>query len=203
MLALASALFVFVGPTVERFSGSVGATLVYLPFAFLALTALCWGVRGATLLNFAVALIAIFSTAAGDGPFAAVEGFAGEALQEVQGYVLASSLLSVLICALGAAQQRAKAHADALRVRQHTVLGALQASLYTLDPFTGVFERDGDAMGATAGTELADWLALVDNDARAAVRTRYERLMQGHATAADAHMRYAVRDAGGTLRTVR
>lgn len=63
LLAVASALFVFLGHTAERFSGSVGATLVYLPFAFLALTAICWGVRGATLLNLVIALIAVLSTA--------------------------------------------------------------------------------------------------------------------------------------------
>ena len=50
----------------------------YLPIMFMALIALLWGARGATLAAFAATLIALFNTAEGHGPFASVEGFLGD-----------------------------------------------------------------------------------------------------------------------------
>ena len=46
----------------------------YLPVMFMALIALLWGARGATLAALAATLLALYYTAEGSGPFAAARG---------------------------------------------------------------------------------------------------------------------------------
>ena len=58
--------------------GAAGRTLTYVPIVFMALVALLWGARGATLAAFAGALITMVNTAQGQGPFAGIEGYLGE-----------------------------------------------------------------------------------------------------------------------------
>ena len=120
-LFLGSMWLLFDARVDERFGGSVGASLTYVPIVFMALLALLWGTRGATLAAFLGALIAIVNTAQVEGPFAGVEGFLGEAQLEVEGYALAIALTGSLIATLEASQRvamrRRSRLADAVRGR--------------------------------------------------------------------------------------
>jgi integral membrane sensor domain MASE1 len=87
------AALIFSADVSDRFSASLGPTLTYLPLPFMVVTAILWKERGATVATLLGALALIAWTNAGGGPFAEVEGFAGEAVIEVQGYVAVMALL--------------------------------------------------------------------------------------------------------------
>lgn len=144
VLLVAATLLVFAGATSERFSGSVGYALTYLPLPFLVLGGLVWGSRGATWSTFVMAAIAVLYTARGQGPFAGVEGFLGEAVVEVQGYVAAAALLTLMLSALDASRRLALRDAAAWRIRYEAVIGASDQLLYELDPASGRIEWAGD-----------------------------------------------------------
>ena len=72
VLFLGSLHLLFSDNAVERFGGSVGMGLTYVPVLFISVVALTWGVRGASLAAFFGALIALFNTIRESGPFAAV-----------------------------------------------------------------------------------------------------------------------------------
>ena len=89
--AIACALFLFsmyllfrAGPQ-HHLGGNVGRGLIYVPIVFMALLALLWGLRGATLVATAGTLIALFYTAWGLGPFAGIQGVLGAPELEVAG----------------------------------------------------------------------------------------------------------------------
>ena len=149
-----------------RFGGSVGASLTYLPIVFMALVALLWGTRGATLAAFAGALIAMVNTAQGEGPFAGLEGFLGEAELEVEGYALALAMTGLLIAVLAASQRSAMRAARDWQTRFEATIGAHRLLAYEWDPASGRMIVTGDS-AALLGVPpaklatLADWLALV------------------------------------------
>lgn len=144
VLLIVATSLVFAGNTGERFSGSVGYALTYLPLPFLILGGLVWGPRGATFSTFVFAAIAVLFTARGHGPFAGVEGFLGEAAIEVQGYVAAAALMTLMLSALDASRQHAMRNASAWKIRYEGVIGASDQLLYELDPVTGRIEWAGD-----------------------------------------------------------
>ena len=191
--AVACALFIgtlwllFDAPTGARFGGSVGAGLTYLPIVFMALVALLWGTRGATLAAFVGALVAILNTAQGEGPFAGIEGFLGEAELEVQGYALAIAMTGLLIAVLAAANRDAMRAARDWRTRFEATLGAHRLLAYEWDPANGRMVVTGDSqqlLGVSPGklATLADWLALVASDDRDAVRAAFDRRTQQEGT---------------------
>jgi hypothetical protein len=206
----------------DRFGGSVGATLTYLPIVFMALVALLWGTRGATLAAFAGALIAMANTAQGEGPFAGVEGFLGEAELEVEGYALALAMTGLLIAVLAAAQRSAMRAARDWRTRFEATIGAHRLLAYEWDPASGRIVVTGDSaqflgIPPTKLATLADWLALVGADDRDSVAAQFEqrahgtgaadvlkyRMTAGGAGAVEAHDEArAIRDHDGTLHRV-
>jgi integral membrane sensor domain MASE1 len=178
-----SAVLVFYGETSERFSGSVGYALTYLPFPFLVLGGLVWGPRGATLSSFILAAIAVVYTVRGQGPFAGVEGFLGEDVLEVQGYVAATALLSLMLSALTASRQRALREAADWKTRYEAAICASGQLLYELDPISGRMDWTGDATRFGWSTEkitsLAAYLERIHPDDREAVRSALLELGRG------------------------
>ena len=166
VLFLASLWLLFDARHDDRFGGSVGQGLTYVPLAFMAVTALLWGTRGATLAAFLGALIAIFNTAQGEGPFAGVDGFLGEAELEVQGYAVAIALTGLLIAALDAGHRSAMRAARDWQTRFEAAIGAHRLLAYEWDPASGRLTVTGDSaklVGVPPArlSSLADWLALV------------------------------------------
>jgi integral membrane sensor domain MASE1 len=176
-------IFVFHGETDARFSGSVGYTMTYLPFVFLVPGALVWGPRGATLSTFVLASIAVIYTVRAQGPFAGVEGFLGEAVLEVQGYVAAAALMSLLMSALTASRQRALRDAADWKTRYQAAITASGQALYELDPASGSLRWAGDTdrlgFAGQIPATLAGYLERVDAADREAVRSAFVALARG------------------------
>lgn len=188
--AIACALFLgaqwllFDAPAGTRFGGSVGTGLTYVPIVFMALVALLWGTRGATLAAFLGALIAVLNTAQGEGPFAGVEGFLGEAELEVEGYAVAIALTGLLIAVLAASQRTAMRAARDWQTRFEATIGAHRLLAYEWDPASGRLVVTGDSaryVGIAPGklSTLADWVALVAPDERERVREQFDRRTHG------------------------
>jgi len=168
--------------------GGAGKSLTYLPIVFMALVALLWGTRGATLTAFAGALIAIVNTAQNEGPFAGTSGLLGEPEVEVQAYALAIALTGLLIAVLDARQRIAVREAREWRTRFTAAIGAHHLVAYEWDPATGRFVVTGDTaqlLGAAPEklATLADWLALVPGEDRDRVATRFDERVRGHGEA--------------------
>jgi integral membrane sensor domain MASE1 len=183
LLLVWATVFVFHGETGERFSGSVGYALTYLPLPFLVLGGLVWGPRGATLSTFVLAAIAIVYTVYGHGPFAGVEGFLGEGVLEVQGYVGTAALLSLLLSALTASRQRALRDAAEWKTRYEAAIAASGQALYELDPASGTLHWTGDAerlgLPPQGTSTLAAYLERVHPDDRESVRDAFVALARG------------------------
>jgi len=192
---IAITVTVFRGNTAARFPGSVGFALTYLPLAFLVLGALVWGTRGATLATFILATIAVLYTEHGEGPFAGIEQFSGEGVLEVQGYVAAAALLTMMVTALQGSQQRALREATDWRVRYETVIGANDQLLFELDPRSGKVSWAGDThrlLGVAAGQidTLAAYLDRVHPDDRDTLRAAFASLGRGVEVHLDAGHRF-------------
>lgn len=192
VLMVAATLLVFVGDTSQRFPGSVGYALTYLPLPFLVLGGLVWGPRGSTLSIFVMAVITVLLTSHGQGPFAGVEGFLGEGVLEVQGYVACAALLTLMLTALDANRERVLRDAARWRTRYEAVIGAGDQLLYELDPVTGQLDWAGDTTrllqaDSVAISTLAGYLERVHADDRDRVRNAFGSLADGHARATMPH----------------
>jgi integral membrane sensor domain MASE1 len=170
--AVACALFLgvlfvlFSGDTQARFGGSVGTALTYLPVLFMSVVALTWGSRGASLTAFAGAMITLFNTIHGHGPFAGVDAYVGEAELEAQFFVAAVALVGLLIAALAAREHKALLEAREWRTRFEGAIGAHRLLAYEWDPVGGAFNVTGDTathLGVPPAkiASLADWLSHV------------------------------------------
>jgi integral membrane sensor domain MASE1 len=185
--------------------GSREDDVTYLPVLLMALVALLWGARGATLLAFLGAVIALACTVNERGPFADTEGFLGEAAIAVQVYAVVIALTGLLIATLAAAQRSALLDARDWRTRFEAAIGAHRLLAYEWDPASGRFALTGDSrallgVAPESVTTLADWLGLVDADARERVQARFgERTALGDAPDT---MGYAMRAGGSVGRTV-
>jgi PAS domain-containing protein len=192
----------FDAPVGSRFGGLVGRALIYVPVVFMALVALLWGTRGATLTAFAGALIAMVYTAKGEGPFTGFEGFLGDPELEVEGYAVAIALTGLLIAVLAAGQRNAARAARDWQTRFETAIGAHRLLAYEWDPVSGRMLVTGDAaqlVGVPAAklAVLADWLAVVAADDRERVSARFDERVRG---SGDAHVvEYLVNGPGGSL----
>ncbi|MEO5764037.1 MAG: MASE1 domain-containing protein [Casimicrobiaceae bacterium] len=200
VLFLGSLQLLFGPGTNGRLSGSVGMTLTYPPILFAAVIALTWGTRGATLAALGGALIALVNTSHGNGPFAAVEGFVGEANLEVQGYAAAVALTGLLIAGLAARQRGLWREARDWRTRFEAAIGAHRLLAYEWDPVSGAFAVTGETT-ALVGVPpariatLADWLSHVAGDERDAMQTAFALRADGGAMPA---LRYRVQRPDGT-----
>lgn len=186
------AAVLFLGGLLLVFSGQVSegldSELAYLPVLFLALVALAWGARGATLVALIGALIATVYTVGGRGPFISPGGLVDEDVLKVQGYAVAMSLTALLVATLSAAQRNALLVAREWKTRFEAAIGAHRLLAYEWDPQSGRLQITGDS-GALLGVPpaalatLADWLALVRGDDRERVNARFELRAQGDGSA--------------------
>jgi integral membrane sensor domain MASE1 len=168
--------------------GAAGRTLTYVPIVFMALVALLWGTRGATLAAFAGALIAMVNTAQGQGPFAGIEGYLGEPVLEVEGYALALALTGLLIAVLVASQRGAMRVARDWQTRFEAAIGAHRLLAYEWDPVSNRIVVTGDStelVGVPSAriATLADWLALVAADDRDRVAAGFDERVRGRGEA--------------------
>jgi integral membrane sensor domain MASE1 len=158
--------------------------LTYLPLLFLVVVALLWGARGATLVAFAAALIAVAYTVAGRGPFVGAEGVLGEDVLEVQAYAATMALAALVVAALAAGQRRAMLEARDWRTRFEAAIGAHGIVAYEWDPASGrlVLTGDTDRMLGRAAQRyatLADWLSAVESRDRDEVQRRFDARASG------------------------
>ncbi len=184
VLFLGSLWLLFDRPIEERFFGSVGPTLTYVPIVFMALVGLLWGTQGATLAAFLGALLAVLNTAQGEGPFAGIEGFIGEPELEVEAYALAIALTGLLIAVLAAAQRNAVRAARDWQTRFEAAIGAHRLHAYEWDPVSGKLVVTGDVPQLLGNApaqlaSLADWLALVVPEDRGRVAKHFDARARG------------------------
>jgi len=183
-------------------AGTTGRALTYVPIVFMALGALLWGTRGATLTAFAGALIAMVNTSQGQGPFAGIEGYLGDPVLEVEGYALALTLTGLLIAVLVSAQSNATRAARDWQTRFEAAIGAHRLLAYEWDPVSNHIIVSGDSkelvglLPARIAT-LAEWLALVVADDRGRVAARFDERVQGHGESDT--MTYLVVGPGGSV----
>jgi len=186
----------------ERLGGAGSIGLTYLPMVFMALTALLWGVRGATLAAFLGAVIAIVNTAQQEGPFADANGIVAEGELQVQGYAVALALTGLLIAVLAASQRAAMRDARDWRTRFETAIDAHRMLAYEWDPASGRMAITGDTLHllgvpASALATFADWLGLVAPDDRDGVAARFDARRDGQG--AGDSLAYKVRGNSGNV----
>ncbi len=203
-LFLVSVFILFDAAPGSQFGGLAGRALTYVPIVFMAIVAVLWGTRGATLAAFVGALIAMVNTAQGEGPFAGIEGFLGEPELEVEGYTVAIAMTGLLIAVVAAAQRNAMRVARDWQTRFEAAIGAHRLLAYEWDPVSGQIAVTGDAAAlvgvpATGIGTLADWIALAAADDRERVSARFEARAQGSGDA-DV-LRYHVNGPGGAPMT--
>lgn len=205
VLFLGALQLLFGSTLTGRSVGSIGMTLTYPPILFIALVALAWGARGASLTAFAGALIALFNTVHGGGPFAAVEGFLGEANLEVQGYAAAVALTGLLVAVLASRERIAWREARDWRTRFEAAIGAHRLIAYEWNPDTGALAMTGDTaqlvgVGPARIATLADWLSHVSTEHRGTIEAAFAYRADG---AALPPLRYSVtRGDGASLAVV-
>jgi len=200
---LAIAWIVF-GTGVQQRFGAVAATLGYLPMPFLLLSAMVWGPRGGALAMLAGSLLVIAKTAAGGGPFAVADTFAGEAVVEVQAYVAVWAMLVLLARGLSESRREAKVQARDWQLRYERILGATGTASVEFDAVTGsaIWGAQAPAMLGSEVLALhgvADWHACIDAPDRALAQAAWSAVTLGRQPSAISV--YAVR-LGGRLRTV-
>lgn len=203
-LFLLSVFLLFDAPVGSRFGGLEGRALTYVPIVFMALVALLWGTRGATIAAFTGALIAMVNTAQGEGPFAGIQGFLGDPELEVEGYALAIALTGLLIAVLAASQRNAMRIARDWRTRFEAAIGAHGLLAYEWDPVSGSITMTGDSaqlVGVAAAriATLADWLANVVAADRDRVSARFDERVRGQGQPDT--MTYLVSGPGGATLT--
>jgi integral membrane sensor domain MASE1 len=178
------AALIFSSDVSDRFGASLGPTLTYLPLPFMVVTAILWKERGATLATLLGALALIAWTNTGGGPFAEVEGFPGEAVIEIQGYVAVMALLVGVVNALGATAAQALALAQDWRTRYRQVLESNRTVVANFDAKTGAAqwgEGAGELLRTNAAALLTvqDFIAHADPQEQPALLADWRDLAQG------------------------
>lgn len=174
---------VFSAGVYQRF-GTMAATLGYLPMPFLLLCAMLWGARGGALAMLVGSLLVISKTATGGGPFAVADGFAGEAVIEVQAYVAVWAMLMLLARGLYESRRKAKMQARDWQLRYERILGATGTVSVEFDAVTG--DAIWDTQAATvlgdevlASQNAAEWLARIDASDRPLAEAAWHTVAQG------------------------
>ncbi|MEO8346108.1 MAG: MASE1 domain-containing protein [Betaproteobacteria bacterium] len=179
-LFLVSVYLLFRAGPQHQLGGNVGRGLIYVPIVFMAVLALLWGLRGATLAAAAAALIALCYTKLGSGPFAGIQGYLGDPELEVQAYAAAVALTGILVAVLAASQRLAMRIARDWKTRFEAAIGAHRLVAYEWDPASGRMVVTGDTaqllgVASTQIAMLADWLTLPVAEDRERVAARFEQ----------------------------
>ena len=196
-------LVFFYADRIAAVRGTFVTTLTYPAVLLIAIVALCWGARGATLMAFCGALIALFATTGGHGLFATHHDL-GAARLEVQGYAATLALTGLIIAALMARQREAWRAARDWRTRFEAAINAHRMIAYEWDPVSGTLAVTGDTAdllgvpNARIAT-LADWLGRVAEEDRDAAAATFALRADGASMPAAT---YRARDARGVTLTL-
>lgn len=184
LLFFVVAALIFSNDVSDRFGASLGPTLTYLPLPFMVVTAMLWKDKGGSLATLVAALALIVWTNAGGGPFAELEGFRGEAVLEVQGYVAAMALLVGFVTALGALGEQALTQAQTWRTRYRQVLESTRTVVVNFDAHTGLAQW-GDGANELLRTDTANLPGIknlldhVQAQEQAALQADWQALVNG------------------------
>ena len=184
LLFFVVAALIFSSDVSERFSASLGPTLTYLPLPFMVVTAILWKDKGASLATLLGAIALIIWTNSGGGPFAELEGFPGEAVIEVQGYVAAMALMVGFVTALGALGEQALAQAQTWRTRYRQVLESSRTVAANFDAYNGLADwtEGADVLlrtDVTAVSSIHQLISYADPLQQAAFLADWTALAQG------------------------
>ncbi|GAA5234320.1 MASE1 domain-containing protein [Verticiella sediminum] len=138
----------FDGNTAERFPGSVGFALTWMPVVLAVVIGLVWGARGGSLAVLLLAIQVLYQTAQGDGPFASLETRPGESVLEAQIYLAATAVLMLLLHTLRGTRELALEQAAAWRARFELALAGSNQLMYRYDPYRDLLEWGGDLESA-------------------------------------------------------
>jgi len=176
-------LLVFSRPGDAHFAGAA-ATLAYTPMPVLLITVILWGPCGGTLATLAGALLIIYCTAHGGGPFAVFEDFPGEAVVEVQGFVMVWAVVFIMGRAMAEARIAALRHAHAWQLRYARTLDAVGMISVEYDAHTGRATW-GEGARRMFGPvvekaySLDEWLDKVDVGERGLVQAAWTAVARG------------------------
>ncbi|RZT31379.1 MASE1 domain-containing protein [Cupriavidus agavae] len=191
-LFLLTTLVVFHPSMHERFD-AVAPTLTYLPMPFLLLASMFWGPRGGSVATLLGAVLIIWLTANGGGPFTINEGFQGEAVIEVQAYVWVWAVLLLVGRALNEARRLALTTAREWQLRYERTLHATGVASVEFDAVTGaaVWGESAEAVLGAEATQLRnirDWLDRVDIANRPFAQAGWDAVASGQRdTSSDAY----------------
>ncbi len=194
ILFVLAVLVVFSDHATQRFGG-LASTLAYVPMPFLLATALLWGPRGGAVATLVGCLLIIYRTAGGAGPFNIIEGFPGEAVVEVQGFVIVWALVMLLGRALSEGRRSALEDARAWRLRYARTLQAVGVASVEYDAVTGRATWSEGAAELLGGTirqvnSVDEWLDRVDAAERGLVQANWSAVARGDTP--DSVQEYAV-----------
>ena len=200
------AVLVVFASDVERQFGKLAATLAYVPMPFLLITSVLWGPRGGAVATLLGALLIIWKTAQGAGPFAVNETFAGEAVIEVQGFIAMWTIVFVIARALSEARRLALDQARTWRLRYERTLSAVGMATVEYDAVTGRAtwgESAAHVLGPSitdAGT-LNEWLDRIDAAERGLVQATWYGVASGELPRSE--QEYAIRASDGRVQRIR
>ncbi len=148
--------------------GRPAADLTYAPLVFLAFVAAAWGQAGCTLVVTGLAIITGSYTISGLGPYGDAEGVP---LVEIQGFLGAAALLSLLLGALSADRERAVREAVAWKQQLQAALRTSHHLAWEFFPDTRRVIWLGDfpspyGPACQPSTTIEQWLTYVHEEDR-------------------------------------
>jgi PAS domain-containing protein len=164
--------------------GDFASTLAYVPMPFLLIATLLWGPRGGAVATLLGAVLIVWRTAHGGGPFAITEGFRGEAVVEAQGFVAAWASVLLLMRALSEDRTAALVQARSWRLRYERMLRAIGVASVEYDVVTGRATW-GDGAAQALGpivdsvSSIAEWLDHVDAAERGLAQAAWDAVSRG------------------------
>lgn len=206
VLLLVFTHLLFDGDTAQRFPGSVGFGLTWLPMLLAVVVSLVWGPRGGVLAVLVLSLQVLWQTSQGEGPFGSLDTIRGESILEAQMYLAANALLMMLLNTLRSTRQRALEQAAAWRSRFELALAGSSMLMYRYDPQRNSVEWGGDLENAfgIAQRHLAtreDFFNLIHPEDRARVEMHWKARMGSHSSDYGA-IRFRVAHADGGWRVI-
>ncbi|MFK7089474.1 MASE1 domain-containing protein [Chromobacterium violaceum] len=189
LLFLGAVALVFIDHSAARY-GHVAATLAYLPMPFLLIAAALWGPRGGALALLLGGLLIIGRTAQGGGPFAVDEGFSGEAVIEVQGFVTIWAAVMIAVRALSGARRQALIDAQSWRLRYERIMREVGVATVEYEAASGRATW-GMGAGKVLGEDVAcissldEWLEHIAPDERGLVEATWSSVASGETWASE------------------
>jgi PAS domain-containing protein len=176
------AMLAFGGMPQIVLSDNVTIGLICLPLVLCVLISLLWDARGGALSVLTLAIVALWQTMEGYGPFSRTPDDAS--LIGVQMYLGVASVLVLLSTTLRGHRERALEHAHRWRTNIELALAGSGQLVYCLDTKSARIEWGGDveAIAGNAPEKLAtleDVLGAIDAEDRVRARSRWLRAAGG------------------------